>query len=384
MKAIKSLLIQPTIDGIKFASKLLQDGKLVAFPTETVYGLGANALNDDAVRSIFTAKGRPLNDPVIIHVLNKESAMNLIEIEQKNQHLFEILADNCWPGPLTIICKAKNIVPSTVTAGTGFVSVRCPSHPLALELLKVSGLCIAAPSANRFGHVSPTLAEHVIADLGEKDIHVLNGDTENYSIYTCLHGIESTVLKIDEIQSKILILRQGAVTQHRIEQILRENRINWIVEAIQRTVKMETANEINETTDEPIGQEAPGQAITHYAPDVPCVIVKLTTDILISTILSNLKYNVILDFNGKLISLQSHALAYRDLSVDGSYAEAAKNLFEALRWAELIDGAVRVLLPSVLKENENNIDDVRLGLADRIFRASSGIELELNISNEKS
>ena len=159
------LILPNTREGISKAASLIKQGGLVAFPTETVYGLGANALNEEAVLSIFKAKGRPLTDPVIIHVSTAIMATELLEIEDdSSRQMFEILTTCFWPGPLTIIAKAKPFVPKVVSAGTGFVGVRCPSHPLAIALIIASGLPIAAPSANRFGHVSPTKARHVLAD----------------------------------------------------------------------------------------------------------------------------------------------------------------------------------------------------------------------------
>ena len=177
------------VDGINQSAAILKAGGLVAFPTETVYGLGANALNDLSVRQIFAAKKRPATDPLIVHVLSKNDIYPLFEFEgpsvgandegqtkTKAQLVCELLVDAFWPGPLTIIFKAKPVVPLSVTSGTGFVGLRSPRHPIARRLLEASGLPVAAPSANRFGHVSPTSSEHVMHDLGEEDIAVLRDD----------------------------------------------------------------------------------------------------------------------------------------------------------------------------------------------------------------
>ena len=177
------------VDGINQSAAVLKAGGLVAFPTETVYGLGANALNDHSVRQIFAAKKRPATDPLIVHVLSKNDIYPLFEFENpsvganddgktktKAQLVCELLVDAFWPGPLTIIFKAKPIVPLSVTSGTGFVGLRSPRHPIARRLLEASGLPVAAPSANRFGHVSPTSSEHVMHDLGEEDIAILRDD----------------------------------------------------------------------------------------------------------------------------------------------------------------------------------------------------------------
>jgi tRNA threonylcarbamoyl adenosine modification protein (Sua5/YciO/YrdC/YwlC family) len=410
----KELLVNPTTEGIEFASKLLINGELLSFPTETVYGLGANALNDTAVRSIFIAKGRPLTDPLIVHVANQQAALNLLDIYGEESEIFGLLSSSFWPGPLTLIAKAIKELPLSVTSGTGYVGVRIPNHPLAIELLKACQLPIAAPSANRFGHISPTKSIHVINDLGCKGVRVLNGECSDNSINnsTCLHGIESTVLKINGELRQIQIYRQGAVTQTQLEEILlkrNDNLSTWIVKVISRTVDMKHTNDVeNEIKVEEIvvGQESPGQAITHYAPDVPCFIVsKLlnknekeeanNSNNYINRIimpLSQLKYTVIIDFGGQMVSLSNSCLAYRDLSPSFCSADAARLLFDTLRWAELINGALKVLLPFVeinrdithcskIKENEEVYYDLSLGLADRIFRAASGVTNELEIDD---
>jgi L-threonylcarbamoyladenylate synthase len=164
----------------------LKRGGLVAFPTETVYGLGAHALDASAVLSIFEAKGRPLTDPVIVHVLDRQSALPLIQFDGSAavETVFEHLATEFWPGPLTLVLRANpQLVPDCVTASTGFVGIRAPKHAVARLLLEASnGMPIAAPSANRFGHVSPTRAQHVFEDLCTQDckheILVLDGDHE--------------------------------------------------------------------------------------------------------------------------------------------------------------------------------------------------------------
>lgn len=204
-------LISPTTEGIEYAAKLLQNGQLVSFPTETVYGLGANALDEQAVKSIFIAKSRPLTDPLIVHVPDVTKALEIIDVSPEELNLFIGIGKKFWPGPLTMIVKAASCIPLCVTAGTGYVGIRIPSHPLALKLLHASNIPIAAPSANRFGHVSPTRAEHVLADLESSGVKVLDGEDENNSVCACEYGVESTVLKIDSAGKALRILRHGAV-----------------------------------------------------------------------------------------------------------------------------------------------------------------------------
>ena len=189
----------------------------MAFPTETVYGLGANALNQKAVAGIFEAKARPLTDPVIVHVPSVDLALEMIELDDSGAKVFHMLTKKFWPGPLTLISKAKPSVPTThiLSAGSGLIGVRCPQHPVALALLRASKLPIAAPSANRFGHVSPTCSAHVVADLGHCPIVIINEKDDGTTTTAaaaeaapplpasssaklcCKVGIESTVCKID-------------------------------------------------------------------------------------------------------------------------------------------------------------------------------------------
>ena len=165
---------------------------MVSFPTETVYGLGANALNADACNLIFTTKGRPLTDPLIVHVHSLDHGLSLIDqSDEKVVQLFKTLAAKFWPGPLTMVVKANmTVIPSLVTADTGFVGIRMPDHKIALDLIRASGLPLAAPSANKFGHVSPSKADHVYSDFHkDSEVYIIDGGA-------CSFGIESTVLKI--------------------------------------------------------------------------------------------------------------------------------------------------------------------------------------------
>ena len=239
-------------------------------------------MNSDAVQSVFAAKGRPLTDPLIVHILNFSSALPLISLSEEEKKVFESLTKEFWPGPLTLIVRSSHLIPPAVTARTGFVGVRAPAHFLARRLLEECGLPIAAPSANRFGHVSPTKASHVLADLGCKGVHVLNGEEENTTEgQSCQFGIESTVLKVDGATRTLSIFRQGAVTQYQIEKSLEQAGLSstWTVTVVSRTVAMQSV-EVSSTEvlraepESAVGQEAPGQAVTHYSPDVPCVMVR--------------------------------------------------------------------------------------------------------------
>src|SRR4051794_29437194 len=205
------LLIDPNaIDAgpIAQAADVLRRGGLVAFPTETVYGLGANALDAEAVRRIFEAKGRPANNPIIIHVADVEQARQLVAGWPSEA---ERLAARFWPGPLTLVLPRRDVVPDLVTAGGSTVAIRVPAHPVALALIRAAGMPIAAPSANRSTQLSPTRAEHVLHTMrGRIDLVLDPGPTSG--------GLESTVL--DLTTSPPRLLRPGLVTRSEVEAII--------------------------------------------------------------------------------------------------------------------------------------------------------------------
>lgn len=195
-------------DEIQHAASLLRAGKLVAFPTETVYGLGANAMDAEAVARIFTAKGRPHTSPIIVHVSSMEMARQVVSEWPKQA---ESLAQKFWPGPLTLVLKKQLAVPGLVTAGLDTVGVRMPAHPLALALIAAAQVPVAAPSANRFTQLSPTTAEHVRQSLGDRVDYILDGGP-------CPVGIESTVLSLTG--GAPLLLRPGGVSRRQMEQFI--------------------------------------------------------------------------------------------------------------------------------------------------------------------
>lgn len=221
------------------AIALLRSGGLVAFPTETVYGLGADATNSDAVRSIFAAKGRPSTNPLICHVANASVARRYA---RNWPRAAEVLAGALWPGPLTIVLPKNPIIVDEATAGLDSVGLRAPNHPLALELLKQFDGPLAGPSANRSNHISPTTAEHVRQELGDRVDLILDGGP-------CTVGIESTVLDLTHDQPRIL--RPGAISREQIEKLI-------------GPVQMH-----NVTADASMPMVSPGQHPRHYAPRKP-------------------------------------------------------------------------------------------------------------------
>lgn len=388
--SMQHLVISDSDDGLKRAAELIQSGKLVAFPTETVYGLGANGLNETAVRSVFTAKGRPMTDPLILHVADPSEAQQLMVEEDWNSSLFHSLASAFWPGALTIVVRASACVPACVTANTGFVGIRCPNHPLARRFIKCCGVPIAGPSANRFGHVSPTQAQHVLDDLASHGIHVLDGD--HIRTETCKHGIESTVIKLDHAAKVIHVLRQGAITVQLLYKHLHTHQLPYTVSVLHRAVKMHSDDEVK---DNDVGQVAPGQALTHYAPDIPCFLLRGYRDTRhISTcnysslehyavqplqlVHEQLKHCVVLDYHSQYAHLKDICV-YRDLSSEGKSAEAAHDFFAALRWAEVQQNITYIFVAPIEDPPTGIEDDISQGLADRIFRSTSGAAVDLTI-----
>jgi L-threonylcarbamoyladenylate synthase len=230
---------------VEHAAELLRGGLLVAFPTETVYGLGANALSAEAVAGIFAAKQRPAWDPLIVHVPGVGDIERIARIPDELRRCVEELAAAFWPGPLTMLLPRSAAVPDAVTAGRPLVGIRVPAHPAALALLRAVSLPIAAPSANRFGHTSATTADHVLADLGGRIDAVLDAGPTQV-------GIESTV--IDVTRSPIVQYRPGAITPQQIQA------------ACGVPVEVYVPPMTGKNAREPESLPSPGVGIRHYAP----------------------------------------------------------------------------------------------------------------------
>eukprot|EP00644_Phytophthora_capsici_P005606 jgi/Phyca11/97821/e_gw1.2.794.1 len=359
-------VLKPDAEGFAFAAQQLRLGQLVAFPTETVYGLGANALNPEAVLSIFTAKARPLTDPLIVHVPALEDAVKLVDMTPTGQQAFECLGKAFWPGPLTLIAKAVPELPLTLSANTGFVGLRCPKHPIAQALLKEAKVPVAAPSANRFGHVSPTTAKHVMDDLGScENLSVIEATEEG----CCEVGIESTVVKIVPEERKLIVFRRGGVSELALQLVLKQNAEllggEYKVVTIQKEAKMQTKE----------AQQAPGQMITHYAPDVDTYLYQEDAAEKMDATKEDVNRWVVIDFHGKLIGLKDRVRAYLDLSPSGDVAEASKRIFDSLRWSENVQGVERVVITGVASEPHEQA----AALHDRMYRAASGKQRALQL-----
>jgi len=230
-------------EHLQLVAELLIQAEAVVLPTETVYGLAANALDPVAVQRIFTIKNRPLIDPLIVHVADIQRAQRLAYFSSTAC----FLAKAFWPGPLTIVLPKKERVPDLVTAGLPNVGLRCPEHPIFQSILKLTQLPLAAPSANPFGYVSPTRPEHVRATLGSKAPYILDGGP-------CEYGIESTIISLVQPENPIL-LRPGPISQEEIESILAQP----ITIATQPSAPHQP-------------QAAPGLLSSHYSPHTPLIL----------------------------------------------------------------------------------------------------------------
>jgi L-threonylcarbamoyladenylate synthase len=304
------------------AKVLLEEGQLVAIPTETVYGLAGSAYNLDAVANIFATKNRPAFDPLIVHAHSIDQVKELVtEIPEKAA----ILANHYWPGPLTLLLKRKSVIPDLVTSGLDTVAVRIPNKEITLELLRSLDFPLVAPSANPFGYISPTSAQHVEDQLGSKIPYILDGGESNV-------GIESTIIGFEN--DEITIHRLGGVSVDEIE-------------ALVGKVKVKTHSSSN-----PL---APGMLENHYSPLTP---------ILLGDIESNIEGH-----SGKKIGILSFSADFgqqtqKILAPDGKMTTAAKNLFAYLRWLD------RQPLDLILAEL---VPEEGLGLAinDRLKRAAA-------------
>ena len=235
-------------ETLKRAGELIRAGELVAFPTETVYGLGADALNADAAAKIYAAKGRPSDNPLIVHIVDfeqvEEIAEGVTDRVKKLMHAF-------WPGPMTMILPKKDIVPDGTTGGLSTVAIRMPSHPVARAFIRESGRMIAAPSANTSGRPSPSLAQHVYDDLHGKIPMILDGGPVDI-------GIESTI--IDMTGEVPMILRPGYISKHMLEEVLGEVKVDPVVSS-HKMLKNVVA-------------KAPGMKYKHYAPKGQLILVE--------------------------------------------------------------------------------------------------------------
>jgi L-threonylcarbamoyladenylate synthase len=289
-------------DAVARAAEVIRAGGLVAFPTETVYGLGANALDEVAVKKIFAAKERPAWDPMIVHVASREMLHSVVTELPKS---FAGLWAAFMPGPLTLVLKKTSAVPGVVTAGRNTVAVRFPAHPVARALIAAAGVPIAAPSANRFSRVSPTMAEHVLADLDGRIDAVLDGGA-------CAVGVESTVL--DLTSAPPCVLRQGGVTVEQLRSVL-------------GVVAIGGAKDVAGSG----GLPSPGMTARHYAPRTKLVLTGPTEKDLADAVREKSDRKV-----GAMMPTRWNAVvaAKFDWGVWGDWTVMASRLYAGLRWLD--------------------------------------------------
>lgn len=263
MEALDSIETQVlTPDDVELAGTLLRVGDLVAIPTETVYGLGANGLAADAMDRIYAAKGRPSDNPLILHVCDQSMVHRLV---RHITPLEQTLMDTFWPGPLTITFEKSALVPERATGGLSRVALRCPAHEVCREMIRIAGVPIAAPSANRSGRPSPTTAEAVLHDMKGRIHAVVDAGP-------CEIGVESTVVQVED--DTVIILRPGGVTKEMLEMVA-----NHVV--------YDTA--LHDPTETP---KAPGMKYRHYAPDMPVQVVIGSSEAVVKSIESSTNSNV--------------------------------------------------------------------------------------------
>ena len=251
-----------TTDDVELAGTLLRVGDLVAIPTETVYGLGANGLAADAMDRIYAAKGRPSDNPLILHVCDQSMVHRLV---RHITPLEQTLMDTFWPGPLTITFEKSALVPERATGGLSRVALRCPAHEVCREMIRIAGVPIAAPSANRSGRPSPTTAEAVLHDMKGRIHAVVDAGP-------CEIGVESTVVQVED--DTVIILRPGGVTKEMLEMVADH-------------VVYDTA--LHDPTEAP---KAPGMKYRHYAPDMPVQVVVGSSEAVVKSIESSINSDV--------------------------------------------------------------------------------------------
>jgi len=302
----------PISTDVSHAARILRAGGLVAFGTETVYGLGANALDEHAVARIYEAKNRPHFDPLIVHIADTGWLDRLAE---KLSPAAQSLANTFWPGPLTMVLPKKNIVPDLVTSGLPSVAIRIPSHPLALELLQQFDLPIAAPSANPFGQISPTTAQHVLDNLGHRIDLILDSGP-------CDVGVESTVVLMTDDRPQIL--RHGGITQEQLESVVGPVDVHLGNEAEASSVGSSACS----TEELHAGVAAPGMLSQHYSPTTPLVLAGDVDTGLISN-----KRVGLLQFSETHTAARHIAdfASVEILTADGNLRVAAASFFAALR-----------------------------------------------------
>ncbi len=340
---VKINSIVEDIDKLRRAADTLRNGGLVVFPTETVYGLGGNGLDANAAKKIYEAKGRPSDNPLIIHISSPDQA----EQYALTNAVYYRLAKAFMPGPLTVILPKREVVPTATTGGLDTVAVRCPQHPVARRLIELTGLPIAAPSANLSGRPSPTSASHVAEDLdGRVDMILDGGESEI--------GLESTIVKIDG--DRLTLLRPGAVTYDALCIVCE---------------KVNISPAVTEQLAEGERVLSPGMKYRHYAPDAPVILLSGEPERVLHFLQSEQKSKscAILCYDEEIAHLEDRHLFHVGSRDD--LATQAKRLFGALREADAV--GADVIYAHLPPKN-----GLGLALYNRMIRAAAHTVMEIN------
>ncbi|MCP3902452.1 MAG: threonylcarbamoyl-AMP synthase [Planctomycetes bacterium] len=320
-----SRVVDPTPDAIEAAAARLRAGHPVAFPTETVYGLGAGTLDAAALEAVYTLKGRPDDNPLIAHVAGAAAARALVT---RWDTRCDALVERFWPGPLTLVLPKAAHVPDRATAGLATIAVRAPRHPVAVDLLAAYGAAISAPSANRSGHVSATTARHVADDFADvADLLVLDGGP-------CAIGLESTVL--DLTGATPVVLRPGSVTEEALGRVLGPVRV----------LRIDTQ------------AASPGTSMRHYAPRTPCVCVE--TEELVAMLAETAHPVAVLCFDTNAVPSP-----HRPIAMPQGAGTYAAQLYDALREAD------RMSVERIVIERPPETNEIWKAIVDRIRRATA-------------
>ncbi len=338
----------PAFDGpyIKRAAEIIREGGLVGIPTETVYGLGASAFSTEAAEKIYAAKGRPSDNPLIVHVAEPKDADAIAHVPP----LYYKLAEAFMPGPLTVIMPKRSCIPDSVTGGLDSVAVRCPAHPIARALIRAAGVPVAAPSANRSGAPSPTTAQHVLQDMDGRIEMILDGGA-------CEIGLESTVIKLTE--DGCVILRPGAVTDVMLA------RVCGSVTVSRAVIDPDLAG------DKPL---SPGMKYKHYAPKAEVVLVEASDNQFETYVNEHITPAQAVAVSD---DLADRFLGHTVLSTGDTASASAqsKTLFSLLRHADEI-GCTRIYIKLPPAAGEY------LALYNRLIRAAGGKIVHLSSPNE--
>lgn len=337
MKILKTLLLDNTDENIAKAAEILKNGGLVGIPTETVYGLAANALDGGAVAKIFAAKGRPADNPLIVHIADFTD-IERFNLVREIPETAKLLAERFWPGPLTIIMKKSDVIPDEVSAGLDTVAIRFPSHPTARKIIKECTLPLAAPSANLSGSPSPTTALHVMSDLNGRIDAVVDGGMSDV-------GLESTVITLAEKTPRVL--RPGGITLEQLKSVLGEVELdNAVLHQLEKGAKV----------------SSPGMKYKHYAPKANVILLKCTDNEYIDYVNSHSGEStaaLCCDEDVESLNVECFSLGKRS-----DYSAQAHRLFDELRKIDEDESILTVYsrLPS--------IDGVGMAVYNRLIRAA--------------